>query len=120
DSGLYIVTASVANTNNQPNNCTANTSIDIQSNYCDLPKGISPNDDGLNDFFDLSDFNVKKLKIFNRYGRMVYEAKNGYSNEWYGQSSVNSKLLPSATYYYVATFGNGNVKTGWVYLSRED
>ncbi len=119
DSGLYMVTASVAP--NHPNNCIANASINIHSNYCELPKGLSPNGDGLNDFFDLSDFNVEKLKIFNRYGRMVYEAKNGYINEWYGQSSVNNnKLLPTATYYYVVTFGNGNIKTGWVYLSRED
>lgn len=110
----YVVTASVMSLNG----CTASASINVQGDYCEIPKGISPNDDGKNDTFDLSDFDVRNLKIFNRYGRMVYEAKNGYTNEWHGQSSVNNNMLPSATYYYVVTFGNGNVKTGWVYLNR--
>lgn len=110
----YVVTASVMSLNG----CTASASINVQGDYCEIPKGISPNDDGKNDTFDLSDFDVRNLKIFNRYGRMVYEAKNGYTNEWYGQSSVNNNMLPSATYYYVVTFGNGNIKTGWVYLNR--
>ncbi|KAB1155099.1 T9SS type B sorting domain-containing protein, partial [Flavobacterium luteum] len=37
-----------------------------------VPKGISPNNDTLNDTFDLSNFNVSKLEIFNRYGIKVY------------------------------------------------
>lgn len=114
----YVVTVSVINFFNEATDCIASASINVQGDYCEIPKGISPNGDGLNDNFDLSDFDVRTLKIFNRYGRMVYEAKNGYVNEWYGQSTVNNKMLPSATYYYVVTFGNGNIKTGWVYLTR--
>lgn len=115
----YVVTASVLDFFNGTNSCVASASIDVQGDYCEIPKGVSPNGDGRNDSFDLSDFDVRTLKIFNRYGRMVYEAKNGYTNEWHGQSSVNNNLLPSATYYYVVTFANGNIKTGWVYLIRE-
>ena len=114
----YVVTASILNFFNEENGCVASTSIDLEADYCEIPKGISPNEDGQNDNFDLSDFDVRNLKIFNRYGRMVYEAKNGYTNEWHGQSTVNNKMLPAATYYYVVTFGNGNIKTGWVYLTR--
>ena len=83
----------------------------------EIPKGISPNGDGLNDEFNLSDVcNLKNVKIFNRYGVEVFE-KDDYKNEWHGQD-FNGSELPSATYYYVAKLSNGDVRTGWVYLNR--
>ncbi len=85
-----------------------------------IPKGVSPNDDGRNDTFDLSNFNVREVKIFNRYGRTVYEKENGYTNEWYGQTTDGDDLLPTATYYYLVTFIDGSQKSGWVYLNRDE
>jgi gliding motility-associated-like protein len=82
-----------------------------------IPKGVSPNNDGLNDTWDLSNLNVEKAQIFNRYGMEMY-AKQNYVNEWDGKSKEGHEL-PSATYYYVVTFKNGTAKTGWVYLNRE-
>jgi gliding motility-associated-like protein len=84
---------------------------------CDIPKGVSPNGDGLNDTWDLSGYNVKKVEIFNRYGAKVY-SKSSYTNEWRGQSDKNSEL-PDGTYYYVVEFNDSVVKTGWVYINRE-
>lgn len=98
--------------------CVIFGEIYVSSTHCLIPKGISPNNDDLNDSFDLSNLNVQELQIFNRYGRTVYEAKNGYTNQWKGQTNDN-KLLPSATYYYIVTFLDGSKKTGWVYLNRE-
>ena len=83
---------------------------------CAIPKGISPNDDGLNDYFDLSGFDVKELKIFNRYGLEVY-SQSAYKKEWYGQD-FKGNVLPAATYYYVILQTTGESKTGWVYLQR--
>jgi len=54
------------------NGCSVEQLINIPSVYCKIPKGISPNTDDLNDFFDLSNLNVKQLQIFNRYGTEVY------------------------------------------------
>lgn len=99
--------------------CIIFAEIYVPSTHCLIPKGISPNNDTKNDNFDLSNLNVQELQIFNRYGKTVYEAKNGYTNEWYGQTNDN-KLLPSATYYYLITFLDGSKKTGWVYLSRKE
>lgn len=83
---------------------------------CAIQKGISPNKDGLNDFFDLEAYNVDKLEIFNRYGILVY-SKIGYENEWYGQSDTGNEL-PDGTYYYVISFADKETKTGWIYINR--
>jgi gliding motility-associated-like protein len=83
----------------------------------EIPKGLSPNGDGINDSFDLSGAcDILNVKIFNRYGMQIFEKEN-YTNEWHGQDFNNSEL-PAATYYYAAKLTNGNVKTGWVYLNR--
>jgi len=92
-------------------------SSDAEVVSCDIPKGVSPNGDGLNDTWDLRGYNVKKVEIFNRYGTKVY-SKTNYIDEWHGQSD-NSNELPDGTYYYVVEFNDSPVKTGWVYLNRE-
>jgi gliding motility-associated-like protein len=84
---------------------------------CSVQKGISANGDGLNDFFDLHLFDVKKLTIFNRFGMEVY-GKNQYKDEWMGQSNKGDNL-PDGTYYYVIEFNTATpVKTGWIYINR--
>jgi gliding motility-associated-like protein len=95
--------------------CMVSESINITDIFCTISKGISPNGDGLNDTWDLSNFDIKQVKIFDRYGVEIY-SKNNYSNQWDGTSKGNE--LPSATYYYVITFNNNTTKTGWVYINR--
>ncbi|MGG5577060.1 gliding motility-associated C-terminal domain-containing protein [Myroides sp. C15-4] len=96
------------------NDCTFEDSFTITTEGCIIPKGISPNGDGKNDFWDLTPYGVLNLKIFNRYGVEVYTKKGGYKNEWYGQSNGNSKL-PSGTYWYYFE-GLTGVYTGWIEL----
>lgn len=98
--------------------CFAEETISIPFVYCGIQKGISPNDDNRNDFFDLALLDVDKLSIFNRYGKKVYALKN-YTNQWHGQTD-DGKELPSATYYYVIELRNGESKTGWIYVMREE
>ncbi|WP_291113823.1 gliding motility-associated C-terminal domain-containing protein [Flavobacterium sp. UBA6135] len=98
--------------------CSDSLSVEITNTNCTIPKGVSPNNDGLNDTFDLSNFDVLKVKIFNRYGMVVFEMNN-YVNQWHGQD-YNGNLLPTATYYYLVYFTDGSHKTGWVYLNREN
>jgi gliding motility-associated-like protein len=97
--------------------CNTSGGAIVESIYCDIQKGISPDGNGSNDFFDLRLMDVKKLDVFNRYGIKVYEQSN-YSDQWKGQTD-NGQELPSATYYYVIEFNNGKSKTGWIYLIRE-
>ena len=85
---------------------------DINRQELFIPRGISPNGDGLNDFFDLTNNHVKKLQIFNRFGSVVYEATD-YVKEWYGQHK-NGNKLPSGTYFYVIITDIDDQFSGWI------
>ena len=82
-----------------------------------IPKGISPNGDGLNDSLNLTGMGVQQITIFNRYGREVYNFSGNYSNQWNGQSN-DGKELPSATYFYSVAKQDGSTATGWIYINR--
>ena len=98
--------------------CEMSKNVVVEDIYCSIQKGISPNNDGKNDYFDLVSMNVDKLSIFNRYGQEVY-TKNQYKNEWHGQSNKGDEL-PSGTYYYVIERSNGEASTGWIYINRQE
>ncbi|QBZ98929.1 choice-of-anchor J domain-containing protein [Flavobacterium sangjuense] len=101
------------------NGCTTSQNITIENNPCLLiPRGISPNNDQVNDTFDLSDYGVKEITIFNRYGTIVYSFSGNYTNQWKGQSDSGQEL-PDGTYFYSIHTTEGATKTGWVYINRE-
>ena len=108
----YTLTVTSTNTG-----CETSSNVLIESAYCNIQKGISPDGNGSNDFFDLRLMDVKKLEIFNRYGIKVY-SQSDYTDQWKGQSNKGEDL-PSATYYYMIEFNSGEPKTGWIYLIRE-
>jgi len=90
----------------------------ILTSDCDIQRGLSPNGDTKNDRFDLTDLEVAKLTVLNRYGKEVYSQTN-YTNQWEGQEK-NGKNLPTGTYFYMIERKNGESKTGWVYINREE
>lgn len=111
---IYTVTV----TPKTGNECPATGEAIVDSVSCDIPRGVSPNNDSMNDEFDLTGFDVKKLTIYNRYGQEVY-SKTNYTKEWTGQGS-NGDELPTGTYFYSIERTNGDALTGWVYLNRQD
>lgn len=85
----------------------------------DIPNGITPNGDGLNDqlIFDQLLLNPEKypdneLIIFNRWGDIVYTAQP-YNNDWQGTTDAGDEL-PDGTYYYVLrlNIGEGEIIRG--------
>jgi large repetitive protein len=99
------------------NGCQGTGTFVVNSVSCIIQRGISPNNDGDNDFFDLRGYNVRNLSIFNRYGRKVY-ARANYSDQWIGQSDKGDEL-PDGTYFYVIDFTDSEAITGWIYINRE-
>ncbi len=112
ETGVYTVTVTTFE------GCVGQGSVNVETVSCMVPKGISPNNDGLNDSFDLDGFNVTKLSIFNRYGQEVYSRTN-YTDEWFGQTNSGDEL-PTGTYFYSMERSNGESKTGWVYVNRQE
>lgn len=111
---IYPFTISCTITNG---GCSVTEEFIIESTLCDIQKGISPNGDGLNDFFDLNSFNVSQLHVYNRHGKRVYNKVN-YRNEWYGQSNKGSQL-PDGTYFYTIERINMEPISGWIYVIKE-
>ncbi|WP_310992997.1 gliding motility-associated C-terminal domain-containing protein [Aequorivita marina] len=109
--------------------CTGTDSVDVSLydlTNCVITQGISPNGDGYNDSLELSWLNdrsgIVKLKIYNRYGTLVFDQRN-YSNQWNGQTNRDNEL-PTGTYFYVIDLKEvdavyGGRTTGWIYLNRK-
>lgn len=98
--------------------CSNEVAYTVNSIMCEVPRGISPNGDGLNDNFDLSGSGITSLTIFNRYGKKVYSYGKNYTNQWHGQDEGNNEL-PDGTYFYSITNADGSNVTGWVYINRQ-
>lgn len=98
------------------NGCSASDDITITVlPYCIKPmQAFTPNGDGMNDVWKITDGNcitAAKAQVYDRYGAKVFEAGD-YKNNWNG--SVNGRPLPDGTYYYVLTYTLINGKS--VYL----
>ncbi len=88
---------------------------------CKPPSIITPNSDGINDFFvvpclDGNNFPFNRLVIFNEWGQEVFFG-NPYRNDWDGSFGGNS--LPVGTYYYILEIGDGRKPiNGFLILQR--
>jgi len=94
-----------------------------------ISKAITPNGDIYNDYFKvdgIDDCGIPNLKMFNRWGNLVYQSINYDSKKgrWRGTSEGGVTIggenkLPTGTYYYIIEFLNSGVSpiTGHVYLS---
>ncbi|CAH0999795.1 hypothetical protein LEM8419_01095 [Neolewinella maritima] len=97
--GCYTVTAVDGNGNeSEPSNrvCVENCPI------YELPNVFTPNADNQNDLLQpraLCFVERVDLKIFNRWGQLVFETDNP-SIDWDG-TNLNGDPLPSGTYYYI-------------------
>ncbi|WP_143053963.1 MBG domain-containing protein [Parapedobacter koreensis] len=66
---------------------------------------VSPNGDGINEFLmieGIRDYPENKVKLFNRNGTIIYEAK-GYDNDQVAFRGIGSRQLklPAGTYFYI-------------------
>lgn len=85
---------------------------------------FSPNNDGYNDQFiilNVLNYPTNYLKVFNRWGEMVYHA-SPYKNEWDGKSNQANAMLGEecspGVYYFEFGDGTGNIASGKITLKR--
>ena len=67
------------------------------------PNAFTPNEDGTNDVWalqNLESFPDAVVKIYNRWGDLVFKS-NGYNTPWDGNHQLTNLKLPNAVYYYV-------------------
>lgn len=103
--------------------CESINALDVfMSCFPNIPDAFSPNNDGFNDYFNIQNlydvFVNHKLKIYNRYGVLIFEGNN--LNKWYGTTIHSNEKAPVGTYFYNLILNNSNndIITGWVYLNH--
>jgi gliding motility-associated-like protein len=101
----------------QDGNCEASAEVKITVNDLFVPSVITPNNDGKNDYFMISE-NIDRVEliIFNSWGNEVYTNGN-YLNDWDGRNNKGMEL-PNDTYFYILKFENGKIKKGSVLIKR--
>lgn len=88
-----------------------------------VSEAFTPNGDGINDTWRIADiekFPNTTVRVFNRWGYLVFSAKN-YQNDWAGNyGDFNSVLPESSSYYYQIDYGtDGTIdKEGWLYIRK--
>ncbi|NRA93388.1 MAG: gliding motility-associated C-terminal domain-containing protein, partial [Psychroserpens sp.] len=89
-----------------------------------IPQGFSPNDDSINDWFNIQGlyniFTKHELIIYNRYGTLIFEGNNDKRWEGYSNRGINSgQKVPVGTYYYILRLNDPNYKPfiDWVYVN---
>lgn len=109
--------------------CFTVSSFLINTENCPpiIPQGFSPNNDGINDVFNISGleniFENYNLKIFSRHGLLIYEG-GPELGLWSGIPNSGplhqNELVPVGTYYYVLELNDPNFTRpflGFVYVN---
>ncbi len=92
--------------------------VEIYSTHRDILNLFTPNNDGINDLWeipDLATFGKCNVRIYNRWGKSVFSSPD-YNNTWDGTS--NGKNLPEGAYYFVIKTTNAGTITGTINIVR--
>ena len=101
---IYIVTG-------DDNGCLSSDTVIISidnQNCFNIPTVFTPNGDGKNDLWNIGGIELYPdiiVKVFNRWGDLMFESEKGYPESWDG--TYNGTNSPSATYYYIIVLGDG-------------
>ena len=116
------------NTAGDANACSEESFMTEAISFLNKTKyGISPNGDGINDYWEITDIEVypnNTVSIFNRWGNLVFEVNDydNINNVFEGNANRSNKLgggkLPEGTYFYVITINNQNSLQGFLVLKR--
>jgi gliding motility-associated-like protein len=102
--------------------CLIIENFDLDCVKSQIPQVITPDDNGKNETWVLNLSAKAEVKIFNRWGSLVYVA-SPYLNDWQGQNNQGSLLgnglLPGSTYFYTIDMKDGSkIISGFIELIR--
>ena len=117
---MLMTSCNVRTTSNGICDATDSVHVFANSSYLgEIPNVFTPNNDLVNDIFDLSLENIKDyhLIITNRWGNLVFESFNEQV-EWDGK--VNGDWVESGVYFYQLTYtcNQPRLKSGFVQVIR--
>jgi gliding motility-associated-like protein len=77
-----------------------------------IPTAITPDGDEKNDRWQLDDIDLlypnNVVSIFNRWGNKIFESQKGLYNQMPWDGSFNNEVLPTASYYFIIEYNDGN------------
>ena len=80
-----------------------------------IPEVFTPNGDGLYDNWEIvgltDEYPGAELKVFNRWGNIVYKNEGGYNDPWDGTFKDRGNEVPDGVYYYVLELNDPLSKT---------
>jgi len=88
--------------------------------YLEITNTFTPNNDYIHDTWQIRNIELfpdVSIKVYDRWGRLVYHVDKGYQNDWDG--TYNGKDLPMDTYYFILDLKTGEDPiTGTVSIVR--
>jgi len=103
--GQYVATVT------DGNNCVTIDTAVVGYTYASclvIPNAFSPNGDGFNDLWIVEGFELYpnvELRIFDRWGTLVFYTKNAADEAWDG--TFTGRQLPIDSYHYIIDLNNG-------------
>jgi len=92
--------------------------VEFWSTHRDIMNLFTPNNDGVNDLWEIPDllsYGKCDVRIYNRWGKLVFSSPD-YDNTWNGTSDGTD--LPEGAYYFVIKTQNAGTITGTVNIVR--
>lgn len=128
DKGYPLSNYNIPNPTTSPEDSTVYSILIIDENQCETVDSVvvlvgsdplrfltrvnmlTPNGDGKNDILDfgyIGKYGANTLRVFNRWGDIMYERVGYQTDENRFDGTYKGKILPSGTYYYVLSFRDG-------------
>lgn len=102
NSGTYPVSLKIISKYGCSDSLTKSYIITIPQNFAELPNIFSPNNDGINDYFQPVFYDLLSIdcSIFSRSGELIYQW-NELNGKWDGKIRNTNQMASPGTYYYI-------------------
>ena len=84
-----------------------------------IPNVFSPNGDHINDVFIIDGLSGSwTLRIFDRWGNLVYASENAAEQGWDGHNMIGNEVINGVYFYTLSDENSGKSYKGYIHLFR--